>query len=100
MVSWKTSAFIYLLEKVEKGSYVLIVSEALIYENNKNPNEQRKQRVASYFSLAREFVVTDGSDVERVNFLRELGFSDIDALHIALAEKCRADYFVTCDDNI
>jgi hypothetical protein len=31
--------------------------------------------------LAREFVGTDDSDVERVNFLKELGFSDIDALH-------------------
>jgi len=99
-VALETSAFIYLLEKVEQGSYVFIVSEALIYENNKNPNEQRKSRVASYFSLAREFARTDASDVERVNFLRELGFSDIDALHMALSEKCRADYFVTCDDNI
>ena len=32
--------------------------------------------------------------------MRELGFSDIDALHIALAEKVRADYFITCDDEI
>jgi len=99
-VALETSAFIYLLEKVEKGFYVLIASEALIYENNKNPDEQRKLRVASYLSLAREFVGANGSDVERVNFLKELGFSDIDALHIALAEKCEADYFVTCDDDI
>lgn len=63
-------------------------------------NEQRKLRVAFYFSLAREFVGADGSDGERVNFLKELGFSDIDALHIVLAEKCGADYFVTRDDDI
>jgi len=99
-VALETSVFIYLLEKVGKGSHVLVASEALIYENNKTPDEQRKLRVTSYFSLAREFVGTDGSDVERENFLRELGFSDIDALHIALAEKCGADYFVTCDDDI
>jgi len=47
-----------------------------------------------------EFVGTDSSDGERVNFLKQLGFSDIDALHIALAEKCGADYFVSCDDAI
>ena len=99
-VALETSAFIYILEKVEKGSYALIVSEALVYENNKNPNEQRRLRVASYFSLAREFVGTDSSDGERVNYLKQLGFSDIDALHIALAEKCGADYFVSCDDDI
>ena len=96
----ETSAFIYLLEKIEKGSHVLIASEALIYENSKSPDEQRKVRVASYFNLAREFVGADFSDEERVNFLKELGFPDIDALHIALAEKSQADYFVTCDDDI
>ena len=99
-VALETSAFIYLLEKIEKGSHVLIASEALIYENNQCLDEQRKVRVASYFSLAREFVGADFSDVERVNFLKELGFPDIDALHVASAEKARADYFVTCDDDI
>jgi len=99
-VALETSAFIYLLEKIEKGSHVLIASEALIYENNKSPDEQRKVRVASYFNLAREFVEADFSDEERVNVLKELGFPDIDALHVASAEKSRADYFVTCDDDI
>jgi predicted nucleic acid-binding protein len=99
-VALETSAFIYLLEKIEKGSHVLITSEALIYENNKSTDEQRKVRVASYFNLAREFVRADFADKERVYVLKELGFPDIDALHIASAEKSRADYFVTCDDDI
>jgi predicted nucleic acid-binding protein len=99
-VALETSAFIYLLEKIEKGSHTLIVSEALTYENNKSLDEQRKARIASYFSLARESVGADFSDMERVNVLKKLGFPDIDAFHIALAEKARADYFVTCDDDI
>jgi predicted nucleic acid-binding protein len=99
-VALETSAFIYLLEKIEKGSHVLITSQALIYENNKGSDEQRKVRVASFFNLAREFVGADFSDEERVNVLKELGFPDMDALHIALAEKSQADCFVTCDDDI
>jgi predicted nucleic acid-binding protein len=99
-VALETSAFIYFLEKVEKESHVLIASEALIYEHNRSLDEQRKVRVASFFNLAREFVGADLSDVERAHFLKELGFPGIDALHVALAEKARADYFVTCDDDI
>jgi len=99
-VALETGAFIYLLEKIEKGSDVLIASEALLYENSKSLDEQRKARITSYFSLAREFVGADFSDMERVNVLKKLGFPDIDAFHIALAEKARADYFVTCDDDI
>jgi hypothetical protein len=39
-VALEAGAFIYLLERIEKGSHVLIASEALIYENNKSPDEQ------------------------------------------------------------
>lgn len=42
----------------------------------------------------------DDSDIERVKYLKEFKVSDIDALHIALAEKSDADFFITCDDEI
>ncbi len=99
-VALETSIFIYLIEKIEKGADTLVVSEALLYENSQNPDEQRKIRVDSYFHLAKEFVEMSESDVERAEFLKGLGFSDIDALHIALAEKAKVDYFITCDDGI
>jgi predicted nucleic acid-binding protein len=99
-VALETSAFLYILEKAEKSVYDLVVSEALVYENSKNPSAQKKLRVDSYFQLAREFVEIDDTDLRRVTFLKGLGFSDIDSLHIALAEKAKVDYFVTCDDEI
>jgi hypothetical protein len=61
---------------------------------------QRKIRVASYFHLTQEFIGIDDLDVDRVRFLKGAGFSDIDALHIALAEKAKVDYFISCDDDI
>lgn len=99
-IALETSAFIYVLEMIEKGAYTLVVSEALVYENSKNPDEQRKIRVASYFHLAQEFIEINKSDLERVKSLKGLGFSDIDALHIALAERSNVDYFITCDVDI
>lgn len=99
-ISLETSAFIYILEMIEKGVHTLVSSEALIYENNKNPSEQRRIRITSYFQLAQEIAEIDNSDLERVKSFKKLGFSDIDALHIALAEKSKANYFITCDDKI
>ena len=99
-IALEASAFIYVLEKIEKGSYTLTISDALAYENDKNPDEERKIRVATYFQLAKEFVNIEESDIERTEFLKGSGFSDIDALHIALAEKANVHYFVTCDDDI
>lgn len=99
-IALESSAFIYVLEEIEGGSYELVVSEALMYENSKNPDEERRLRIASYFNLAKEFIKVDSSDVQRAEFLKTIGFKDLDALHIALAEKSKVDYFVTCDDGI
>ena len=99
-IALETSAFIYILEKVEKGEYELIVSEALVYENSKNPNELRRSRLTSYFRLAKVLTKADHRDLERGISLVTLGFSAMDALHLALAEKQNVDYFITCDDSI
>ena len=45
-IALETSAFIYVLEMIERGAYNVIASEALLYENSKNPDEQKKVRVA------------------------------------------------------
>ena len=50
--------------------------------------------------MAQDFIEIDNPDIERAKFLKGLGFSDIDALHIALAERSEVDYFITCDDEI
>lgn len=72
----------------------------MLYENSKNPDEIRKNRIGYYFKLAKEFIKIDDLDIKRARFLKRFGFSDIDALHITLAEKSKADYFITCDIDI
>ena len=99
-VALETSIFTYILEKIETGTYILVASDALTYENNKNPDSLRSARIATYFELAKELIKINNYDCERVNILKEFGFSDIDALHISLAERSQADYFITCDDDI
>lgn len=50
--------------------------------------------------MAQEHIKIDNSDMKKVKPLKGLGFSDIDALHITLAEKASVGYFITCDDDI
>lgn len=99
-VALETSIFIYILEGVEKGNYKLITSESLVFENENNPDLQRKERVNTYFKLSEEFIQYDDTDSERVNYLSGFGLSFLDALHVTLAEKSKVDYFITCDDQI
>ena len=99
-VSLETEAFIYLIDQIEKGRYSLLCSEILVYENDNNPDDLRRDRVQSYFELAKDFVSLEESDFERAENIKTLGFSDMDALHIAAAEKGDATSFITCDDGI
>ena len=84
-ISIETQAFVYILEQFEKGIYDLVISEVLIFENNKNPDIERRIRISSYFHLAKYFIKLDENDCDRAKFFKKLGFDDIDALHIALA---------------
>jgi predicted nucleic acid-binding protein len=97
-VALETGAFIYLIEQIEKGKYTLVYSEALVYENSRNPDNLRRERISTYFKLAQDFISLEESDFERAKVLRAIGFSDMDAVHIASAEKGNIDFFITCDD--
>jgi len=97
-IALETGAFIYLVDQIEKGNFTLVCSEILMYENKRNPDHLRRERISSYFKLAKYFVSLEESDFLRANALRVLGFSDMDALHIASAEKGNIDFLITCDD--
>lgn len=99
-IALEANAFIYVLEMVEQHECALVASEAIVYENSRNPDEDRRERIRSYLRLANECIEMEDSDMGRANFLKGIGFSLMDALHIAIAERGEVDYFVTCDDDI
>ena len=78
----------------------MINSEILRYENSRDPDVVRRERVRSYLRLAKEYAKIDKKVISRAGYLRKMKFGDLDALHLAVAEKARADYFLTCDDRI
>ena len=99
-VALETNAFLYVLDRIEDTEYTVINSEMLKYENSRDPDPVRKERVSSYLRLAKEFVRIDEKAISRAIYLRGLNFDDLDSLHLALAEGSGADYFLTCDDSI
>ncbi len=99
-IALEASAFIYILERVEKGEYELVVSEVLVYENDKNPDGLRRLRLTSYFCLAKVLTKADRRGLERGGYLVTLGCCAIDALHLALGEKRIEDCFIICNDSI
>lgn len=89
-----------IFEKVESGSIQLVVSPAHRFENDRNPREDRRLATALWLQKADRSVDATPDTDERARVLSGLGFGPLDALHLALAEKAEARWFVTTDDRL
>lgn len=89
-----------IFERVENGSIELVVSPAHRFENNRNPREDQHLATDLWLRKAARHVDATAEIDERARLLTSLGFGPLDALHLALAEKAEARWFVTTDDRL
>ena len=82
------------------GQADLIGSDALRFENSRNPNEQRKGFVAKVLTLAKETVAHNEAIEARAIALQAKGLRLLDALHLSSAEASGTNIFCTCDDGL
>jgi len=68
-------------------------------ENSRNPNQDRREFVASFLEQLTERVGPSTELQERARSLAGLGFGPLDALHVASAEEAGCTYLGTCDDR-
>lgn len=96
----EAEAVLAILERVDAEELELISSAALAYENLMSPLIERREYVTTYLNLAATFVPSDGALLQRAREFEARGIRPLDALHLASAERGRAEWFVTCDDRI
>ena len=99
-VSLEAEAVLGLLSLCESGLIELISSEVLLFEINRNPNLTRREFGLEVLSNAKSFILLNEEIELRARELNKAGIKPLDALHLATAENCQADYFCTCDDKI
>jgi predicted nucleic acid-binding protein len=96
----ETEAVFAILASVQQGTIALLTSEALEFEINRTPDEQRRREATAILTLARERLMLSDTSERLAESLAQAGLSAIDALHVALASTASADYFVTADDKL
>ena len=96
----ETQIFVVLLMMVSQGHIDLIHSFALAYENSKNPNPEKRIKISDFLKYSREYVSYDENILAMAVEYETRGLDGMDALHVACAEKAKADFFVTCDDAL
>lgn len=96
----ESEAKLKIQEEIQKGHVELIWSYILDYENNRNPFQERKDRINGWKKYAIVDIQGSHELIEMANSLNKKGFPKIDSLHMACAIISKCEYFLTTDDKI
>ena len=95
----EAQAVLGVLALCESGKADLIASDALVFENDANPDAVRRDFAVQAMAKAIQFVKTDDAVKVRAQTFIDSGIKPLDALHLASAVEARSDFFCTCDDR-
>ena len=99
-VRLESEAKLKIQEEIRSGRLQLAWSYVLDYENNKNPYQERKERIKSWKKYAVSDIQERSELLEEADLLNRKGLPNIDCLHIACAILSGCEYFLTTDDRI
>ena len=95
----EAQAVLGVLALCETGKADLIASDALVFENDANPDAVRRDFAAQAITKATQFVKTDDPLKDLAQTFIDGGIKPLDALHLASAIAAKADFLCTCDDR-
>lgn len=95
----EAEAVLSIIDLAEAGEIDLLSSDALAFENERNPHPTRQQFGFEVMNEASKHVALSEAIEVRAQTLNQAGIKPLDALHLASAVEAGADYFCTCDDS-
>lgn len=96
----ETEAKLKIQEKIRLGTYELVWSYILDYENSKNPFRERRKQIGKWKRYASINMEAKEGVVDLAKSFHQLGLKQFDALHLACAIKSDVDYFLTTDGGV
>jgi predicted nucleic acid-binding protein len=82
------------------GELVAVGSGAIEFEVDRMVDADRHAQVSLMLRCFDEYVLVEETERQRGKVLEGLGFGQMDALHLACAEKAHADVLLTTDDGL
>jgi predicted nucleic acid-binding protein len=99
-IQLESEAKLKIQEEIRSGSYQLVWSYILDYENSKNPFKERREQIGKWHTYSEVDIEADEEVVNLAVLVSQYGIKKIDSLHIACAIKAKAEYFLTTDDGV
>ena len=84
----------------ENNSWLFFGGDVLEDEMDNIIDPIKKQKVLSLYSFAEEHIELNNDILKRALYLQSFGLGSYDALHLASAENCGADVFLTTDKKL
>lgn len=96
----ETEAIVLLLSRVERKEWTWLSSEALEIEIDRTPDADQQSRLKRVVKFVNSVIEINDTVLARARELQMAGFVGFDAVHLACAEKGKADIFLTTDDRL
>jgi len=99
-IKLESEAKLFVQKEILQGTFDLVWSYMLDYENSVNPYNERKNAIAKWRAIAKSDIDYSEEVNETGKNLIKIGLKNKDALHIACALKAKCDYFLTTDKGV
>lgn len=96
----ESEAVLFIMARFENKQWQWISSEVVLDEILQTRDAERRRRLLSLNDRANESLVVTDDDFKRAKELIQMGFHDMDSLHLACAESGNVDLFLTTDDKL
>ncbi len=96
----EAEAILSILNHSRTAGWIVIGSDAIDYEISKMPDNDKRLMVQILSTVHDTHVRVDAGVEKRALELKRAGLKSMDALHVACAEKGKAEILLTTDDDL
>ena len=100
IIKLETEAKLFIQQGIIAGSYELVWSYVLEYENAQNRFEDIRNVINDWKSFAKIHCAENEKIIEYAENLKKMNVRTKDALHIACSVYSKSDYFITTDKQL
>jgi len=96
----ESEAKLRIQENIRSGTFELVWSYILDYENSQNPFRERREQIIKWRTYSDKDIEESEEVLKIASMIMKHGIKKLDSLHLACAIKANTDYFLTTDDGV
>jgi hypothetical protein len=96
----ESEAKLRIQENIRSGTFELVWSYILDYENSQNPFRERREQIIKWRICSDKDIEESEEVINIASMIMKYGIKKLDSLHLACAIKANTDFFLTTDDGV